>query len=229
MIREFSVMRILIGLFALQVSIVSFTQDGKEYFQDVTEVIPNVQVDVRYSSADNFVGKRVDGYKSSKVFLTKQAAQTLKNVQLELNEKGLGLKIFDGYRPQKAVNHFVRWAKQPSDTLTKRKYYPEVNKKNVFKLGYVASRSGHSRGSTVDLTIIDLSTKKELDMGSGWDFFGEISWHASEEITELQKKNRLLLKNVMQKNGFRPYSKEWWHYTLNNEPFPDRYFDFDIE
>lgn len=214
-------------LFVLNYWVVA--QDGKEYFVNVKDAIPKVEVDVRYYSDDNFVGKRVDGYNKPIVYLTKEAAAALSKVQAELMKESLGLKIFDGYRPQKAVNHFVRWAKVPSDTLTKSKYYPEVRKADVFKLGYVASRSGHSRGSTVDLTIIDLETGEELDMGSGWDFFGPISWHAATNITSKQKANRLKLKNVMSKYGFKAYSKEWWHYTLRDEPFPNRYFDFNVE
>ncbi len=204
-------------------------QNGKEYFVNVKDAIPKVEVDVRYFTQDNFVGKTVDGYKKPIIYLTKEAAAALGKVQAKLMKEGLGLKIFDGYRPQQAVNHFVRWAKEPSDTLTKSKYYPEVQKANVFKLGYVASRSGHSRGSTVDLTIIDLEIGEELDMGSGWDFFGPISWHAATNISSNQKANRLKLKNIMSKHGFKAYSKEWWHYTLREEPFPKRYFDFNVE
>jgi D-alanyl-D-alanine dipeptidase len=170
-----------------------------------------------------------NGYISPLALLIKDAAEALIKVQVELAKDGLGLKIFDAYRPQKGVNHFIRWAKNSADTLTKRKYYPEVNKKDVFKLGYVASRSGHSRGSTLDLTIIRLDTKEELDMGSGWDFFGDISGHGTDKITPQQSSNRQKLKSVMEKHGFNAYSKEWWHYTLRNEPFPDTYFDFDVE
>lgn len=204
-------------------------QTGREGFVYLDKQIPNIELDIRYFSSDNFVGQKVDGYQEPTALFTIEAAKALMKVQAELNKEGLGLKVFDAYRPQKAVNHFVRWAKVQSDTLTKAKYYPEVRKANVFKLGYVASRSGHSRGSTVDLTIIDLKTKRELDMGSGWDFFGEISWHASKEVTSEQKANREKLRKVMSKYGFKSYSKEWWHYTLRDEPYPDRYFDFDVE
>jgi len=204
-------------------------QSGRAYFVDVQAEIPTIALDIRYFTTDNFVGTRVDGYLAPKAFLTKQACAALANVQAELGKEGLSLKIFDAYRPQKGVNHFIRWAKDPADTLTKQKYYPQVNKKDVFKLGYVASRSGHSRGSTVDLTIIELSTGQELDMGSGWDFFGEISGHAYTNLSATQRANRLKLKTVMEKYGFRAYSKEWWHYTLRNEPFPETYFDFEVE
>lgn len=220
-------MRILVIL--LVISHILPAQSGRGHFVYLDEAIPGIELDVRYFSHDNFVGTRVDGYLKPRVLLSKEAAGALLKVQQELEKEGLGLKVFDGYRPQKAVDHFVRWAKIPSDTLTKRKYYPQVRKADVFKLGYVASRSGHTRGSTADLTIIYLESGRELDMGSGWDFFGEISWHASKLVTEEQKNNRQKLKSVMDRHGFKSYSKEWWHYTLRNEPFPDRYFDFDVE
>jgi len=207
----------------------SFAQSGREHFINVQEEIPTVALDIRYFSTDNFVGARIDGYKKPLALLTKEANEALLKVQASLTTEGLGLKIFDSYRPQKGVNHFVRWAKVASDTLKKRKYYPETRKADVFKLGYVASKSGHSRGSTVDLTIINLETGEDIDMGSGWDFFGEISWHSTEQITSEQKANRKKLKDVMSKFGFRSYSKEWWHYTLRKEPFPETYFDFDVE
>ena len=147
----------------------------------------------------------------------------------DLNKQNLGLKIFDGYRPQKAVNHFIRWAKKLNDTVKKKKYYPMVRKDKLFEEGYIAERSGHSRGSTVDVTLIridSLNYGQELDMGSEWDYFGVKSWINYDSISYLQKENRRLLQNVMIKNGFKPYSKEWWHFTLDNEPFSEKYFDF---
>ncbi|MCP4460146.1 MAG: M15 family metallopeptidase [Cytophagales bacterium] len=207
----------------------SYSQSGREHFVNVKEEIPTISLDIRYFSQDNFVGARIDGYKTPIALITKDAGKALKNIQAELARENLGLKIFDAYRPQKGVNHFVRWAKVSSDTLTKSTYYPNTKKANVFKLGYVASKSGHSRGSTVDLTVVDLSTGDEIDMGSGWDFFGEISWHATNEITDDQKANRSILKTLMAKHGFKSYSKEWWHYTLRKEPFPETYFDFNVE
>jgi D-alanyl-D-alanine dipeptidase len=207
----------------------SFGQNGREGFVSLSDQIPSIVLDIRYYTTDNFVGARIDGYLRPKALLTKEAAMALQNVQRALAKEGLGLKVFDAYRPQKGVNHFIRWAKQPADTLTKQKYYPEVDKKDVFKLGYVASRSGHSRGSTLDLTIVELETGVELDMGSGWDFFGNISGHGTNQITMEQAANRQKLKSVMEQYGFKAYSKEWWHYTLRNEPYPDTYFDFDVE
>ena len=222
-------MRVFFSVFILWNCSFGFGQSARDGFVNVEDVIPTIETDIRYYSSDNFVGAKVDGYKKPIALLSKQAAKALTYVQEELEKEGLGLKIFDAYRPQKGVDHFIRWAKNPSDTLTKRKYYPEVNKRDVFKLGYVASRSGHSRGSTLDLTIIRLDTKEELNMGSGWDFFGGISSHGTERITPEQAANRMKLKAIMEKYGFQAYSKEWWHYTLRNEPYPDNYFDFDVE
>jgi D-alanyl-D-alanine dipeptidase len=204
-------------------------QDGKENFVQVHEVIPNVVYDIRYYSTDNFVGAKVDGYLAPIAFITKKASAGLVQVQNELNIEGLGLKIFDAYRPQKGVDHFVRWGAIPSDTLTKEKYYPEIKKANVFDLGYVATKSGHSRGSTLDLTIINLDSKKALDMGSPWDYFGEISHHDSPLVSQQQTANRNKLRSIMSKYGFKQYDNEWWHYTLNDEPFPVTYFNFDVK
>ena len=204
-------------------------QDGREHFVYLDEAIPDIVLDIRYASRDNFVGAPIDGYHRPVALLTREAATALKKVQDTLRPLGLGLKVFDAYRPQKAVDHFARWMQNPADTLTKHRYYPDVRKADVFDLGYVASRSGHSRGSTLDLTLIETATGKEVDMGSPWDFFGEISWHASDQVTTSQKANRQKLKNIMSHCGFRPYAKEWWHYTLRNEPYPDTYFDFDVE
>jgi D-alanyl-D-alanine dipeptidase len=171
----------------------------------------------------------INGYEESVLIITTQAATALKKVQSELLKKELSLKIFDAYRPQKAVNHFVKWARVINDTLMKQQYYPSVNKRHLFKKGYISSRSGHSRGSTVDLTIIDLKTNKELDMGSPFDFFGISSHISYTELTKEQKENRQLLQSVMRKNGFRPYTNEWWHFTLRYEPFPKTYFKFPVK
>jgi D-alanyl-D-alanine dipeptidase len=175
------------------------------------------------------MGTRVDGYHKAVIMVSKQAAQALSEVQKKLNQQGLGLKIFDAYRPQKAVDHFARWAKDPADILTKRKYYPDLPKGRLFELGYIAEKSGHTRGSTVDLTVVDLKTGAELDLGSPWDFFGEISHHDSPLVNEEATANRNLLRDIMIKHGFEPYAGEWWHYTLADEPFPETYFDFDVE
>ncbi len=210
------------------VSFSNKTEKLPKGFVYLDEYIPSIEIDLRYYSNDNFVGDTIDGYHANKCIISFEAAKALKKVSDELNEKGVGLKVFDAYRPQQGVNHFVRWAKDIDDTLTKSKYYPNENKRLLFKKGYIASKSGHSRGSTVDLTLINLTTKEELDMGSGWDFFGPISWPMSNKVTSKQKENRMLLRNAMIKYGFKPYSKEWWHFTLNDEPFPDTYFNFPI-
>lgn len=197
-------------------------------FVQVKKIIPDLDVELRYFSRHNFVGDTILGYQSNTLYLTKSAAQQLKLVQDELQQNGLCLKVYDGYRPQRAVNDFVRWARQINDTVNKSQFYPNVNKRSLFKEGYIASKSGHSRGSTIDLTITDGETGIPLDMGSPYDFFGEESWVAYSSITDEQKANRMFLQTVMLKHGFRNYSKEWWHFTLRDEPFPNTYFDFEI-
>lgn len=198
-------------------------------FVYVTDYIPHISVDLKYFGKHNFLGKKVDGYEANKVILTERATMALQKIEKELNKEGLGLKVYDAYRPQTAVNHFKRWAKDIKDTLMRKEFYPKVDKRDLFKKGFIASRSGHSRGSTIDLTIIDLKTKKELDMGAPFDFFGEESGHGYPKLNSTQKQNRLKLKKIMEKYGFRAYNKEWWHYTLNNEPYQKTYFDFKIK
>ena len=219
-------------IFIFQVSffiyLMSFAQLPKEFVY-VSDVIPTIKMDLRYNSTNNFIGTPIDGYLTNNLILSKKAAQALKKIQDELETKDLCLKIYDAYRPQRAVNHFMRWAKNLNDTINKQWFYPNVKKENLFKEEYIASQSGHSRGSTLDLTIIDGATHKELDMGSPYDFFGEASWVDYKGISKQQKANRLLLQTIMIKHGFRNYLKEWWHFTLNGEPFPDTYFDFLIE
>ena len=223
--------KILISLFVTAMLAIPFNgkQSLPEGFVYVKSVIPDIDVELRYYGTNNFVGDTIAGYKANKLILTSAAAEKLKLVQDELQQQNLCLKVYDGYRPQQAVNHFVRWARVLNDTLNKSIFYPNVKKRNLFKAGYIASKSGHSRGSTVDLTIIDGITGVPLDMGSPYDFFGEQSWVDYEGITEAQKKNRQLLQTVMLKHNFRNYPKEWWHFTLRWEPFPDTYFDFEVE
>lgn len=198
-------------------------------FTYLNEMIPDIVLEVRYAGSNNFLGTPVEGYKDEIVILSTPAAQALIKVQQELKTLGYCLKVFDGYRPQRAVNHFISWAKVSGDTLKKQQFYPDVDKKNLFNLGYISSRSGHSRGSTVDLTIVDYNTGKEVDMGGAYDFFGELSHHNYSGISEVQKNNRVFLKRIMMKHGFQPYAQEWWHYTYQPEPFPDTYFDFVVE
>jgi len=200
-----------------------------EGFVYVKELIPDIALDIRYAGSYNFVGKPIRGYKQPRAILSKPAAEALQEVQLELENIGYCLKIFDAYRPQRAVNHFMEWAKIENDTSMKREFYPDIDKKDLFDLGYIATKSGHSRGGTVDLTLIDANTGEELNMGGTYDFFGEISHHDTSQITPSQKQNRELLKRTMSKHGFRSYAQEWWHYTLRMEPYPDTYFDFEVE
>lgn len=199
-------------------------------FVEIREAVPGVQVELRYLAQDNFVGEPIDGYEADRCYLTAEAARALGRVQHELAHVGLALKVFDAYRPQRAVDHFVRWAEDPDDSKMKSEYYPGVDKEHLFRDGYIAARSGHSRGSTVDVTIVstDAGESIELDMGTGWDYFGPRSWPLSVEVTPQQRANRLLLQALMVKHGFRPLAEEWWHFTLENEPFPDTYFDFTV-
>ena len=224
----YRIILLLAGLFFFSSS---FEQKGDlpEGFAYVKTLIPDIMLEMRYGGSNNFLGRPVTGYEEPHAILTLPAAEALVKVQQELKEKGYCLKIFDAYRPQRAVNQFVKWSKNTEDTIMKKEYYPQQEKRNLFNLGYIASRSGHSRGSTVDLTLIDASTGQEINMGSSYDFFGNISHHNSPLITKEQKENRELLKNVMMKYGFQPYWKEWWHYTYQPEPFPDTYFDFVID
>jgi D-alanyl-D-alanine dipeptidase len=219
---------ILVSLFLI---LVSFKQDKRlpEGFVYATTIIPDLKVELRYYSTNNFIGDTIDGYKANKLILTKQTAEALKLVQDDLLQQNLCLKVYDGYRPQQAVNQFMLWARNLKDTINKRQFYPDVKKRHLFKEGYIASQSGHSRGSTLDLTIIEADTHKALDMGSPYDFFGEASWVDYQLITEQQKANRELLQTIMLKHGFRNYPKEWWHFTLRNEPFPETYFNFPVE
>jgi D-alanyl-D-alanine dipeptidase len=198
-------------------------------FVYLKDIMPNLRSDLRYYGSNNFIGHPVDGYNQPKLILTKEAAYALKEVQEELERIGFGLLVYDAYRPQRATDHFVRWAKDASDTLMKVQYYPNIDKKDLFSLGYVSVKSGHSRGSTVDLTIVSLKTKHILNMGSEYDLFDEISHVDNTTITNNQRSLRLLLKRRMEKHGFKSYEKEWWHFTLENEPFPNTYFDFPVE
>jgi len=198
-------------------------------FIDVRQVVRGVTIDLRYFSRNNFVGEFIDGYEEANMLMTRETAAALIPVENQLRAMGLGLKIFDAYRPQQAVDHFVRWAEDLDDTRMKYRYYPNVDKANLFSDGYIAARSGHSRGSTVDLTIIDRATGDELDMGTPWDFFDLRSWPSSTEVSATQRANRMLLRTLIIEAGFRPLETEWWHFTLENEPFPDTYFNFVIQ
>ena len=245
-------MKKLVLIFFLTLSIQLFSQEIPDGFVEIREVIPDVILDLRYFTNHNFLGVAVDGYNAEKCYITKAAADSLSKIQNELRKFSLSLKIYDAYRPQRAVDHFVRWANNLSDTLTKKEFYPTVDKSRLFIDGYIAEKSGHSRGSTVDLTIVPIplpyqpdfdvenqcecfeSTEKRfndnsIDMGSGFDCFHPLSHTENKELTAQQRANRLLLKSLMDKYGFRNLAEEWWHFTLRNEPFPKTYFDFEIK
>ncbi|MBR3033306.1 MAG: M15 family metallopeptidase [Clostridiales bacterium] len=202
--------------------------DDASDFVLITDVVPDAIFEIRYYSTYNFIGDRIDGYEEPLAFLTKEAAAALREVSDELRGMGYRLKIYDAYRPQKAVSHFVRWAKDLDDTRMKEYFYPELTKDVLFPQGYIAEHSGHSRGSTVDLTLFDMTTEKEVDMGGTFDYFGELSHPDYKGITEEQYNNRMILREVMVKHGFKPLVEEWWHFTLENEPYPDTYFTFPV-
>ena len=202
--------------------------DDPSGFVVLTDVVPDVLLEMRYYSTFNFVGTRVDGYDEPIALMTREAAQALKEVSDEAMSLGYRIKIWDTYRPQMAVDHFCRWGENVSDTLTKRYFYPYLDKDVVFDQGYIARRSGHSRGSVADLTLVDMKTGRDLDMGYGFDWFGGESHPDYKGITEEQFNNRMLLRNLMLKHGFLPIEEEWWHFVLKDEPYPDTYFTFPV-
>jgi D-alanyl-D-alanine dipeptidase len=223
-----------------------------ENFVDIQKAIPTIVLDIRYHTDHNFLGTKVDGYEAPKCLVTAPAAEALAKVQAELQEMSLSLKIYDCYRPQRAVNHFVRWARDVGDTKTRAEFYPTVDKRHLFRDGYIAEKSGHSRGSTIDLTIVPVPTPAQegytagqplqacylpaakrfrdngIDMGTGFDCFHELSHPGNLKMGVQQRANRLLLKTLMDRYGFKNYDQEWWHFTLRNEPYPDTYFDFSV-
>ena len=194
----------------------------------LSDYVPGIIQEIRYFSTYNFVGERVDGYEEPISLLTKEAARALKDVANMANVQGYRLKIFDAYRPAKAVKHFVLWEIEDLDQKMKTFFYPDIDKHDLFKLGYIASQSSHSRGSTVDLTLVDMDTGKELDMGSPFDFFDEISHPDYKGITEEQYNNRMTLQKLMVGGDFEPIDTEWWHFTLKDEPYPATYFEFPV-
>ncbi len=197
-------------------------------FVSITDVIPDAILEIRYYSTYNFIGDRVNGYEEPIALLSKEAAVALKKVSDELNDKGYRIKIFDAYRPQIAVDHFASWAADVSDTRMKTYFYPDIDKSLLFDYGYIAYRSGHSRGCTVDLTLFDMKTGKEVDMGGPFDYFGSLSHPDYTGITDEQYKNRMVLREAMLNNGFRACPTEWWDFTLIDEPYPYTYFSFPV-
>ena len=194
----------------------------------LADFVPSIIQEIRYHSTYNFIGDRIDGYEEPCALLTKEAARALKNVSNELIVQGYRLKIFDAYRPACAVKHFVLWGIEDQDIRMKPYFYPDLVKQELFAKGYIAKQSSHSRGSTVDLTLLDMKTGKELDMGSPFDLFSEISHSDYTGITEEQYANRMILQHAMTRNGFMPLDCEWWHFTLKGEPYPDTYFEFPV-
>jgi D-alanyl-D-alanine dipeptidase len=219
-------------------------------FVALSDVAPTILQDMRYFTPHNFVGRRIDGYLEPTCILTRQAAEGLRKAQQQLRKRGYTLKVYDCYRPQRAVDHFVRWAKDLADEKMKAEFYPNVAKDRLFADGYIAEKSGHSRGSTMDLTIVKLPPRPQrpyvpgeplqpcfapqrfpdntADMGTGFDCFDPLAHTDNPAITGEARQNRDLLKNTMAAAGFRNLPEEWWHYTLNDEPFPDTYFDFPV-
>ncbi len=204
-----------------------FTKDPSGFVL-LSDYVPHAVQEIRYFSTYNFIGERIDGYEEPCAIITAEAARALKSVSNELNVIGYRLKIFDAYRPTIAVKQFVFWALEDNDVRMKPYFYPQINKEDTISLGYIASRSSHSRGSTVDLTLLDMKTGKEVDMGSPFDYFGELSHPDCRDVTDEQYKNRMLLQKYMMRNGFEPYACEWWHFTLRDEPYPDTYFSFPV-
>ena len=218
------------------------TMDSSQ-FVNITDVIPDAILEIRYYTTYNFVGARIDGYEEPVALMTREAADSLRAVSDDLRQHGYRLKIYDSYRPQRGVDHFLRWAQDPTDTITKAYFYPNLTKKQVFDGEYVAEKSGHSRGSTIDLTLFDMKAGKELDMGGTFDWFGPESHPdfgggnpetlefqpVEGGLTSEQFYNRMVLRTAMLRHGFKPLDNEWWHFTLKNEPFPDTYFNFPVK
>jgi D-alanyl-D-alanine dipeptidase len=223
--------------------------DDNSQFVTLTDVVPDAILEIRYYGTYNFVGCRIDGYLEPTALLTRQAAEALKAVSDDVKAQGYRLKIYDAYRPQKGVDHFKRWAEDIADTLMKTYFYPDLDKSVLFEQNYICAKSGHTRGSTVDLTLFDMETEKELDMGGTFDWFGPESHPdfcgnpetgeytgpsenckspQGRTITEQQFKNRMILRKAMLSHGFMPMDSEWWHFTLKDEPFPDTYFTFPV-
>lgn len=194
----------------------------------LADFVPAIVQEIRYHSTYNFIGDRIDGYEDPCAILTIEAARALKSVSNEMNVRGYRLKVFDAYRPASAVKHFVLWGIEDLDLRMKPYFYPDLEKGELFEKGYIASQSSHSRGSTVDLTLLDMQTGKEVDMGSPFDLFSEVSHPDYRGITDEQYENRMILQQVMVRNGFEPLDCEWWHFTLRNEPFPTTYFEFPV-
>ena len=230
--KKILIFALLVALFSIGISACAENEvilsDDASDFVLLTDVVPDAILEIRYYSTYNFVGDRIDGYEEPLAFLTKEAAAALKEVSDELMAKGYRLKIYDAYRPQKAVTHFMKWALDPDDARMKEYFYPELEKDVLFPRGYIMEHSGHSRGSTVDLTLFDMATEKEADMGGTFDYFGRLSHPDYKDITDEQYANRMILREAMMAHGFKPLAEEWWHFTLKDEPYPNTYFTFPV-
>jgi zinc D-Ala-D-Ala dipeptidase len=227
------IMQAAFALLLALTSLPAHAQTMSAEFVDAATVVDGLVVDMRYFGSDNFVGRRIDGYEAPRCLLARPAAAALSIVQRDLVQGGFGLKVLDCYRPVRAVAHFVRWARDTADVARKADYYPDIDKRNLFRLGYIAERSGHSRGATVDLTLVrraagECDRDNNPNMGTPFDFFSPKSWPGDISVGETARRNRALLAAAMARGGFRAYAKEWWHFTLRNEPFPARYFDFPV-
>lgn len=196
-------------------------------FMSVTQAVPDAVLDIRYAGTYNFVGEPIDGYLAHRALLTREAASALSRAADTFRRDGYRVVVYDAYRPQRAVDHFVRWAGMPDERM-RAAFYPDLEKGVLFERGYIARRSGHSRGSTIDLTICRMDGES-VDMGGPFDFFGPVSAHGARGITDQQAQNRAYLCGVMEASGFCRYDEEWWHYTLAGEPYPETYFDFPID
>jgi D-alanyl-D-alanine dipeptidase len=197
-------------------------------FVSLGEAVPDALLEIRYYSTFNFIGDRIEGYEAPVALMTREGAAALKKVSDAAIARGYRLKIYDAYRPQPAVDHFVRWAADPDDTRMKAFFYPDLEKERLFPEGYIAAHSGHSRGSTVDLTLFDTRVQREADMGGYFDCLGALSHFDYPDVTAPQRANRVLLRDLMTANGFLPLAEEWWHFTLEHEPYPDTYFTFPV-
>jgi len=226
---------------------ISDATDETSQFVTLTDAVPDAILEIRYFGTYNFVGTRIDGYLEPTALLTRAAADSLRAVSDDVKKLGYRLKIYDAYRPQQAVDHFVRWAENVKDTLMRHYFYPDLDKSVLFDQEYICAKSGHTRGSTVDLTLFDMQTEKELDMGGTFDWLGPESHPdfcgdpetqeftgdgskspAGRSITERQFCNRMILREAMMRHGFKPFPTEWWHFTLQDEPYPDTYFNFPV-
>lgn len=219
---------VCVALLGACASVAPAEDPDRAKFVDVASAIPDLVVEMRYAGDENFIGRPITGYEEPVCLLTREAAAALVRVQAGLKRGGLGLKVFDCYRPARAVADFAAWARDPADEKRKADYYPNVDKSKLFELGYIAERSGHSRGSTLDVTLVRLDTGREVDMGSGYDLFDTKSWPEDTTVSVQARVNRAALQRAMTAEGFRPLKEEWWHFTLNNEPYPETYFDFTV-